>query len=1615
MSQKYGKQPTYGRQTAVDKSKIDVSINEQKAYEFLVRNQEAKEWIEDMIDKKLPPGTANFADHLRDGVFLCELANGFLPGSVPKIHKPRIGSVLEFMATDNINQFFRACEKIKFPSIYMFSVPDLWEKKNVYKIVHCIHSLAHFVVTQGIRDVRIKKLKGAVKFDQKEMEESKNLLSKLEQDSGPISFSFNDDDDAAVPTSQMVQPDSEGEVDDVEVKDEPSQEEELADPDRCEVVQGAVLERMRAGDKNAFVLQARDADSKDIKKGGEKWHAELVRSKEEESNGGGEDAAVGHSGTAEATVVDYENGLYEFSYQPLKAGTYYFTVQLVDQVDENEEPDMLDVTGLTRVKVVVDAAEPDATHCKMEGAGLESGVAGVSSEFKVLAFDKYDNRCLGLDPSRLKVHLTHQKKPNVQVDATVQQLATNTGDLLVTYNCPMSGTYGMQVLLDGQPISSTATSESGSVLAVVIKDAGISDPTRCKIEFQLAPQQVQLEEKRVQMIAGQAVNFQIIAHDKHGNVRSSGGEKFTAELVPLESPAAATITTTTTTVMEVKDSNDGHYWVNQTMERSGEYKLVVKLGDSIVDGEPIALVINDAGSTDPSTSVTRVVDAANHGSETDLNGVRAGSVQHVLVEPRDKFGNVRSKLNDDERLVLVVVSKKSKEQVIQYETTSSSSSSSNVHQYALPFELSEAGEYVVEALLQNVNDERAVALPGYPRELKLVESGQSALQKCKFKGDYEKTRGNVDEKAMQYDGFTRALCNNLATFSMATFDKFGNARTSGGDKICVELFNTKRNVKVNGEVRDLGDGTYEITYVPPTSGNYQIKVFLGGELVVTEQLPADAQTLFVEPPPVKDIKPDIDVIDDHDLLSSLMNSFVVEQDNEGLMDEIHKLREQLIKQIRTNTQVESEVKELDRKIQLLASNHAKAEELLQSSRGFFAFLLGGNKPNQGNRGGNQQPDTPLKDPKKLALYSKMFYLLQVDPKYLSQCLYLVAPEKVDKFLETVILTLYGYAYSPREEFLMLNLFKNTLELEISKSKKLGGFLNNNPVLPKMVMTYGRRVQGKNFLQRTLFDKILNNILGDKELNLELNAVKLLKDHIAKQEVNTGVKSTVNLRDLTYEKAMENEVVALQVKERVDKLTELCQAVLDGIIANVGEIPYGLRWVCRQLELMLKQKHPESTEAERASVVGYIVYYRFMNPAIVSPDFFGLTKKNQKISMNMRNNLVIISKVLTNLTNNVLFDSKIEAQMTVMNEWLKRNQKVYVEQFIRNLTQVGEPEDTLGVHQFMELSLKKTPSISVTWNEIFSTHSLLLKYASKLCSPENDPLKQILDQLGAEVPDELPPDRNEEIALPLTPMVEKDVDKAQTMSPQQLYDQAKHHFRFVLKSLPVDSLGENVMDTLANAKKLHVEQASDKSRQIMQKIVAIEEVLPALEAADILSKSNSYRKLLLDITDEIQNQKVIRQKQQKELERLKESLKSLEDHYKYLKDRIIQFKEYIEDNIRKQFKQGSSSSSSSGHNQQTIGRKKKYTFKQLKDKGVIEDLSVMQSQASKITFVISMTSPGQFAVEAKLLGMTVKTINVLLDDLLDKQSKGQSTIQYDNVVLNVNLTLHLFNKNFAAKN
>jgi len=164
--------------------------------------------------------------------------------------------------------------------------------------------------------------------------------------------------------------------------------------------------------------------------------------------------------------------------------------------------------------------------------------------------------------------------------------------------------------------------------------------------------------------------------------------------------------------------------------------------------------------------------------------------------------------------------------------------------------------------------------------------------------------------------------------------------------------------------------------------------------------------------------------------------------------------------------------------------------------------------------------------------------------------------------------------------------------------------------------------------------------------------------------------------------------------------------------------------------------------------------------------------------------------------------------------------------------------------------------------------------------------------------------------------------------------------------------------------------------------------------------------LVDITKDLKDMKAIRIKQKKEYDRLKENVSQLQTHQKYLQEKVDDFEKYIKDSTKKQFQNKDTKKDTNK------GAKKfKFTYKQLKQKGVISSVNVMKSQVNSITFIISMPEPGEFNVDAKVAGLTVKTISILLDDLLQKKSKGIQTLDYEYVVLDVNMTLFTLNKLF----
>ncbi|KAH6619766.1 hypothetical protein B0J18DRAFT_482379 [Chaetomium sp. MPI-SDFR-AT-0129] len=146
-----------------------------QAYEYLCHIGEAKEWIEDVIQRTIPP-IVELEEALRDGVTLAEVVESLNPQRRFKIfHHPR----LQYRHSDNIAIFFRYLDEVELPDLFRFELIDLYEKKNIPKVIHCIHALSWLLFRKGIVDFRIGNLVGQLEFEHHELEAMQKGLDKL--------------------------------------------------------------------------------------------------------------------------------------------------------------------------------------------------------------------------------------------------------------------------------------------------------------------------------------------------------------------------------------------------------------------------------------------------------------------------------------------------------------------------------------------------------------------------------------------------------------------------------------------------------------------------------------------------------------------------------------------------------------------------------------------------------------------------------------------------------------------------------------------------------------------------------------------------------------------------------------------------------------------------------------------------------------------------------------------------------------------------------------------------------------------------------------------------------------------------------------------------------------------------------------------------------------------------------------------------------------------------------------------------------------------------------------------------------------------------------------------
>jgi len=724
-------------------------------------------------------------------------------------------------------------------------------------------------------------------------------------------------------------------------------------------------------------------------------------------------------------------------------------------------------------------------------------------------------------------------------------------------------------------------------------------------------------------------------------------------------------------------------------------------------------------------------------------------------------------------------------------------------------------------------------------------------------------------------------------------------------------------------------------------------------------------------------------------IQSLLRSQNEEEETDWV-SEIQELKRNLVAEIRKNHVLERDLSKLDKRIALLIKNRGNIQEVLMHHT----------KPKKSQN--NENKVEFVSDPRKLEQYQNLFYLLQTEPKYLANLVYLMQAEQMEAFLDTVILTLYGDAFSPREEYLILKLFSLAIQKQMTSVSKVSDFLKADSVVPKMVITYNRRKQGLEFL-KTVVGPILKSFIAKGDVNLELNPTVIYQSMISEQEIRTGAKSTLE-RNLTADQIMELKEVQAAVKERTAQIEEICQQFLDGILQSISKLPYGIRYICKQIIKIAEHQFQNSAKDEIWKVIGYFIYYRFINLAIVTPDAFDVLDK--ELNPVARKNLVSVAKVLQNLFYLTPF-GKNEKWFIPLNGWIQKRLD-QVREYFTDIIEVAEPEDYLQVDKYMELTQKTKPLIIISLHEISQTHNFLLQKLDQLAKDKEDPLRIILNDLG-EAP-QISNEDDREIQLTLTNRFKQNMED-EISSVNNLYIETKEHIINTFRVIPIqnDEQDQTLLGILQAGKKYAKEKKDDALEKQIDKIL---ENIKELEKQDLISKSDNYTGFLRDIALEVANRAEIREQQRKEIKRLNQTLRNLRKHQKYLTDQIAQYQKYLDDCREKHYqpKKKKKSKKKNVDNPNKIGPFK-FSYNALAKKGVIIDSEVNALERKIITFEISSEKVGVFDIVAKIKSAEVERMTLELDDLLERNYNNITRLELDQVTLDVNMTIHLINKFF----
>ncbi|XP_075383094.1 ras GTPase-activating-like protein IQGAP2 isoform X2 [Mycteria americana] len=1564
--------PRYG--SIVDDERLSAEEMDERrrqniAYEYLCHLEEAKRWMEVCLEEELPP-TTELEEGLRNGVYLAKLAKFFAPNVVSdkKIYDVEQArykrSGLHFRHTDNTVQWLRAMESIGLPKIFYPETTDVYDRKNIPRMIYCIHALSLYLFKLGLAP-QIQDLLGKVDFTEEEISNMRKELEKygIQMPSfskiGGILASELSVDEAALHAAVIA---------------------------INEAIEKGIAEQTIATlrNPNAMLLNVDEELAQD-------YQNELFEAKRrKESN----------ARLKNGTISEEERDVYE---------------ELLTQAEIQGNINKINkLIAVDNINTAIRNCDPSKTLVALMKP--EAQLPVVHS----FAAAVYQTELFNLQQQNAVNYLAHDELSiAVEMLSAVVLLnqALENKDILMIKNHLRNPCIGFNTLEEENfqryadtllSIKSEASSQGQDYLSW-------NDIQNC---IDMVNMQIQEENER------------IIAIGHINEAIDQGNPKRTLETLLL--PTAKLQDVTPVNARHYQDVL--HHAKAQKCKESQDESALLWL-DEIQKG------IGDANNNIKEAAILAV------GTSMINKSLEKGDSQPVVMILQSKFGlrvipecaetyfrnlseakNLKTREDSNESPWIKLVMKNIYDYYYNVETEEGTCAAP---EGVLPKTSWLTGEEIQSIVGQVTAD--------YNRK-QLWLANENLIVQLQARARGFLVRKNYQER--------KAYLQNQepSAIKIQAFWKGFKQRKSYVDRLKVLQGNAAAVVKIQSWVKMwLAKRAYRkrLQYFKDHNDEIvKIQAFLRAN-----KAREDYRTLIgAENPPLTVLRKFAYLLDQSDL------DFQEEL-------EVTRLREEVVTKIRSNQQLEKDLNLMDIKIGLLVKNRITLQDVVlhskklnKKSKSQLEEMVMVDK--QGIKGLSKERR------KKLEAYQHLFYLLQTNPTYLAKLIFQMPQNKSTKFMDTVIFTLYNYASNQREEYLLLKLFKTALEEEInSKVDQIQDIVTGNPTVIKMVVSFNRGARGQNTL-RQLLAPVVKEIMEDKSLIINTSPVDVYKSWVNQLEMQTGEASKLPY-DVTTEQALTHTEVVNKLESSIQSLRAVTDKVLTSIFSSLNMMPYGMRYIAKVLKSSLHEKFPDATEDELLKIVGNLLYYRYMNPAIVAPDGFDIIDMTAggQIHPDQRRNLGCVAKVLQHAASNKLFEGESE-HLSSMNTYLSQTYQKF-RNFFQAACDVPEPEEKFNIDEYSDMVTLSKPVIYISIEEIINTHSLLLEHQDAIATEPNDLLNELLEGLGP-VPDVEsflgegavdPNDPNKEstlnqlakteISLSLTSKYE--LREGEDQDLKSLMIKTKRLIVDVIRTQPGDTLLE-ILETPATAQqesehlKLAEKRAildsktpekikhsqtifEDGQLPIEQKKRKIQRNLRTLEQAGLVSSATKYQEIINEIAKDIRNQRRYRHHRKAELVKLQQTLNALNSKTAFYEEQINYYNTYIKTCLDNLTRKNSRRSIKLDGKEEVKGSKKlkqaslKYTAARLHEKGVILEIEDLQTnQFKNVMFDITPGEEvGDFEIKAKFLGVEMEKVQLHFQDLLQMQYEGVAVMKmFDKAKVNVNLLIFLLNKKFYGK-